>query len=161
MIPFPPLPQPPQWGFVLVHDERNFMSEKKKVIRSKVMRLRVTDEEHERYKSDAKTKGFGSVSDYFRWALGSDNLSQRATPKKEKPKRQPAVKELDQNLLREINKIGVNLNQIAHALNLAVAEDGQVEKGDLLIELVKIEQKLNKVLESHNKAQEKAGEPKR
>lgn len=137
------------------------MSEKKKVIRSKVMRLRVTDEEHERYKSDAQMKGFESTSDYFRWALGSDNLSQRAAPKKEKPKRQPAVKTLDQNLIRELNKIGVNLNQIALALNFAVAKDGQIKKGALLIELVKIEQKLNKVLESHNKAQEKAGERKR
>lgn len=127
----------------------------KSAIRSKVMRLRVTDEEHERYKSDAKAKGFESISDYFRWALGSDNLSQRVAPKKEKPKRQLPIKMLDQNLLRELNRIGVNLNQIAHTLNLAVAKDGQVKGVDLLRELVKIEQKLNEILEGHHKAKTK------
>lgn len=153
LTPFPPFRLTPQG--VSDGSRESAMSENKepKLLRSKVMRLRVSDDEYERHHANAKKGGFASVSDYFRWALGSENLSKMATPKKGKPKRVAVVRELDQKLLYEVNAIGVNMNQIARGINLALLTDGEISEVNLLNSLVKIENKLVEILERHEREQ--------
>ena len=120
--------------------------------RSRVMRLRVTEDEHASYKAEAEKRGL-ALSDYFRLALGSDRLSGVSAPKKRAVRRAPAVRLLDTSLLTEIHAIGVNLNQIARVLNTANVSDGVVSTTDLLRELVKIEEQIGEILERHELAE--------
>ena len=60
----------------------------------------------------------------------------------EKPKRKRAKPNADPQLLRAINAIGNNLNQIARRVNTG-------EKPDIIPHLVSIEQQLQDLLDAH------------
>ena len=44
-------------------------------MKKKVLRFRVTDEEHERLMKQAKSKGYNTFSDYIRDLINKDNTS--------------------------------------------------------------------------------------
>ena len=44
-------------------------------MKKKVLRFRVTDEEHERLMQQAKSKGYNTFSDYIRDLINKDNTS--------------------------------------------------------------------------------------
>ena len=101
--------------------------------RSKAVRVRVTPDDAERLKQEAAAAGM-SVAGY----LAAGRLSVEAAPRPRMNRRPVSVDTpaLTQALV-ELNRVGNNLNQIAHALNelLLIVQDG----GDRRIEL-RIEQ---------------------
>jgi hypothetical protein len=96
--------------------------------RDKLLTMKVTAEEKARWRSIAESRDL-SLAELIRSHL--DGL----TPKKKRP---PA----DPDLLRELNAVGNNLNQIARRLN-------QLESIDTLQLMVEIERDLKRVLHAH------------
>lgn len=92
--------------------------------REKTIRFRVNDDELKAIEARA----FGSVSAWLRDLALNE-------PKRRKPK------PVDPQLLFELNKIGVNLNQIARYCNTAPEFSG-ADKVDLLLILAGIEEEL-------------------
>jgi hypothetical protein len=92
--------------------------------------MKVTDAEKAAWQTLAKSHKL-SLSELVRQKL---NLT--------KPKKTHRVKTVDPELLRAINAIGNNLNQISRKLN-----EGQ--KFDAVLELASIEEKLERVLDAH------------
>lgn len=99
--------------------------------------VRVAQEDFDRYSAAAKWMGL-SLSDFFRHSLNSEALTYRSTPRAKASKRKEQRK-VNPELLRELNKMGNNLNQIAKALNKIQLIDGGVSGAELLHELVRIE----------------------
>lgn len=130
-------------------DEVDSSQATKPTTRSHVMRFRVTSDELKRYQDDSIERGFKSISDYFRWALGSENLSDRVTPAPRKKKRIAPEREINPELLYAIHRIGSNLNQIAKALNTANLIDEEVSSKALLLALLSIESQLEKMIEQN------------
>lgn len=120
--------------------------------RDHVMRLRVTSNELSNYKAESEKRGFKSISDYFRWALGSENLTERDTPRLKKKKTLAPEREINPELLYEIHRIGSKLNQIAKALNVANLADEEINLKELFLLLSSIEKQLEKVIEQNEKA---------
>ena len=102
------------------------MSDKK----TKLFTMKVTDAEKLEWQTLAKSHKM-SLSELVR-----QNLNQT------KPKKAHHAKTVDPELLRAINAIGNNLNQISRRIN-----EGQ--KFDAVIELASIEDKLERVLHAH------------
>jgi hypothetical protein len=98
--------------------------------KTKLFTMKVTDAEKSQWQTLAKSHRV-SLSELVR-----QNLNQT------KPKKIHRPKTVDPELLRAINAIGNNLNQISRRLN-----EGQ--KFDAVIELSAIEEKLERVLHAH------------
>ena len=92
--------------------------------------MKVTDTEKSSWHDIAKSHQM-SLAELVRQKLNST-----------KPKKHHRVKTVDAKLLREINAIGNNINQIARRIN-----EGQ--KFDAVLELQSIEAKLEKLLNAH------------
>lgn len=118
--------------------------------KTRVMTLRVTDEEHLRYSKAAKWMNL-SLSDFFRNALDGSTVTYRSTPKVKK-QRNALARHVDRDLLYEINRIGSNMNQIAKALNTINLTDEEVSSRTLLLALIDIESRLETLITQNETA---------
>lgn len=85
--------------------------DKKKLYRSKLIKVYVTDEEKQRIKKNMQTTGLRTLTNYVRlMALNGRVIKIDFTTLKE------SLSETGKYVY-ELNKIGNNLNQIAHKLN--------------------------------------------
>lgn len=102
--------------------------------------IRLTAEEKERLKKSAEAEGL-TLSDYVRKRL--TGVRQRRRPQTEEAR-------IKREWLYELNRIGVNLNQIARAVNKAVKEAPSEEAFQRLVEaldrLKEIEDDLGELL---------------
>lgn len=99
-----------------------------KPIRDKWVNVKVTEEERESWKALADSQGY-SVADFFRllFANAADEPSQ--LHKKQRRKTRKA----DPELLRELAKIGNNLNQIARWANTYKSDADAIQVVQALI----------------------------
>ncbi|MBD3806839.1 MobC family plasmid mobilization relaxosome protein [Sulfuricurvum sp.] len=104
----------------------------------KLFTMKVNETELRRWQKFAKSKG-KPLSDIIKMIMRGQELPADA-PIKKTPKRKYTT--VDPNLLFEINAIGNNLNQIARRVN-------QGDKFDVLLLLVAIEKKLERLLNAH------------
>jgi hypothetical protein len=100
--------------------------------RSNVFRLRLTQLERERWEAMAEEVGLGNnLSKFVRHCV-----ERRSLP--------VPIPEINQQTYWELGKIGVNLNQITHAINRAVKE-GQGVSCDSQAEIEAVKTLLNEV----------------
>ena len=82
--------------------------------KSRIVNFRLPSEVHQNWKSQAESAGI-SMSDFVRSCVDSKQVTGIASPLKKR--RHPAFSKVDPALLREIAKIGNNLNQLARCVN--------------------------------------------
>lgn len=154
--PFPPTAATPQGVLALIgdrivsddsaeklaDDERK--AERLKSVRDRIMTIRVTEDDYQRYSNAAKWMHL-SLSDFFRNALDSGTLTHRSAPKPRK-KRPEKVRHVDPELLTAINKIGNNLNQIGKGIQQVRWIGEEISLSAVLLELVKIEHDLAEII---------------
>ena len=99
------------------------------------IKIRTTDEEKRRWQEIAENKGV-SLSELVRSTLGGQRLRKRREPPKGCPE-----------LLRELARIGNNLNQLAHAAN----RKQPLEAAPLLIRLIEIDRELAAIRAAHER----------
>lgn len=116
-------------------------------VKSRVITLRVSDEEYERYSKAAEWMNL-SLSNFLRRALDNSEETYRSTPRVQK-KRMAPEREINPELLYAIHRIGSNMNQIAKALNTANLIDEEVSSKALLLALLSIESQLEKMIEQN------------
>lgn len=97
--------------------------------------IRTTPEEKQRWQAIAENKGV-SLSELVRSCLGGQRLRKRRDPPK-----------VDPDLLRELARIGNNLNQIARAAN----RRHQVPAAALLMRLIEIDRELSALRTAHGR----------
>lgn len=97
--------------------------------------IRTTPEEKRRWQEIAENKGV-SLSELVRSALGGQRLRKRREP--------PRV---DPDLLRELARMGNNLNQLARAAN----RRGPVPATALLVRLIEIDRELSALRAAHER----------
>ena len=107
-------------------------------MKPKLFTMKVEPELLAKWHHFAKSKN-KPLSDIIKLLMRGEELPQSVPVKKEPKHKYPKV---DPKLLREINAIGNNLNQISRRIN-----EGQ--KFDAVIELSAIEQQLERVLNAH------------
>jgi hypothetical protein len=100
--------------------------------------IRTTAEEKRRWQEIAENRGV-SLSELVRSFLNTQRLRKR----REVPKVHP-------DLLRELARIGNNLNQIAHAAN----RRAPVPAAALLVQLIEIDRELASLRASHERAKD-------
>ena len=100
------------------------------VKKTKLFTMKVTDAEKSEWQTLAKSHKL-SLSELVRQKLNDT-----------KPKKMHRAKTVDPELLRAINAIGNNLNQISRRIN-------EQQKFDAIVELQSIEAKLESVLNAH------------
>ena len=102
--------------------------------------IRLTAEEKERLKKMAEAEGL-TISDFVRKRLAGVRL-----------RRKPQTEEVKREWLYELNRIGVNLNQIARAVNKAMKEAPSEETFTRLVEalsrLKEVEEDLHALTEA-------------
>lgn len=98
-----------------------------------VIRFRVTESE----RKEIEERAIGNVSSWIR-DLALDQ------PIKKKPK------PVNFKLLYELNKIGVNLNQISRYLNSNKSGLSSVEKAEFLITFISIDEQLKEIREKYD-----------
>ena len=98
--------------------------------------IRTTPEEKQRWQVFAENKGV-SLSELVRSALGGQRLRKRRDPPK-----------VDPDLLRELARIGNNLNQLARAAN----RHEPVTATALLSRLIEIDRDLGALRAAHTRA---------
>ena len=100
--------------------------------RTSVFQLRLSPSEHERWVVLAEEAGLGNnISKFVRYCVERRSL--------------PApIPQINLATYGELGKIGVNLNQIAHAINRAV-KDGSPVAADPRAEIEAVRQKLNEI----------------
>jgi len=98
--------------------------------KTKLFTMKVSADEKIAWQKIAKSYGI-NLSELVRQKLSNTKIIKRKK-----------IKTVDPQLLREINAVGNNLNQISRRIN-----EGQ--KFDAVIELSSIEQKLQSVLDAH------------
>lgn len=101
------------------------------VMRTKELRLRVSDEEYEQLKAK-KTRAQMAV-----WIRETMLNVRDAQP----------VKQADPDLLYQLNKIGVNLNQIAKYCN-EQRKTGQMNLVKILVKITEIERQIKELINS-------------
>ena len=106
---------------------------KKKEIKDKFIKLRVSETEREKWNAKAKAKGL-TLSDYFR--LLADEKPTNISPVQQVKRRN--FTKADPELLRQVAWAGNNLNQIARAVNSG-------ESLKVLEQLISIERKLKEL----------------
>lgn len=99
------------------------------------IKIRTTDEEKRHWQDIAENKGV-SLSELVRSSLGGLRLRKRREPPKVAPE-----------LLRELARIGNNLNQLAHAAN----RKKPLEAAPLLIRLIEIDRELAAIRAAHER----------
>ena len=97
--------------------------------------IRTTPEEKRRWQEIAENKGV-SLSELVRSALGGQRLRKRREP--------PRV---DPDLLRELARMGNNLNQLARAAN----RRQPVPAAALLVQLIEIDRELSALRAAHER----------
>lgn len=97
--------------------------------------IRTTPEEKRHWQDIAENKGV-SLSELVRSTLGGLRLRKRREPPKVAPE-----------LLRELARIGNNLNQLAHAAN----RKKPLEAAPLLIRLIEIDRELAAIRAAHER----------
>ena len=97
--------------------------------------IRTTSEEKQRWQAIAENKGV-SLSELVRSALGGQRLRKRREP--------PRV---DPDLLRELARMGNNLNQLARATN----RRKPVPATALLVRLIEIDRELSALRAAHER----------
>ena len=100
------------------------------------IKIRTTDEEKRHWQDIAENKGV-SLSELVRSSLGGLRLRKRREPPKVAPE-----------LLRELARIGNNLNQIAHAAN---RHHQPLASTALLIRLIEIDRELAAIRSAHER----------
>ena len=100
--------------------------------RTNVFQLRLTASEHERWLVLAEEVGLGK------------NLSKFVRHCVEKRSLPAPIPQVNRETYFELGKIGVNLNQIAHAINRAV-KDGSPVAADPRAEIAAIQKKLSEI----------------
>lgn len=109
---------------------------RKKPRREKAIKIRMTDEEHQ------KLLQLMQGNELATW-IRETCLSLENGQKQAKKAVQQEVKPIDPNILRELNKIGVNMNQIAKAIN----SHSLIDRIAITQSLSTISEQLNEVLE--------------
>lgn len=109
---------------------------RKKPRREKAIKIRMTDEEHQ------KLLQLMQGNELATW-IRETCLSLENGQKQAKKAVQQEIKPIDPNILRELNKIGVNLNQIAKAIN----SHNLIDRIAITQSLSIISEQLNEVLE--------------
>ena len=99
------------------------------------IKIRTTDEEKRHWQDIAKNKGV-SLSELVRSSIWGLRLRKRREPPKVAPE-----------LLRELARIGNNLNQLAHAAN----RKQPLEAVPLLIRLIEIDRELAAIRAAHER----------
>ena len=97
--------------------------------------IRTTPEEKRRWQEIAENKGV-SLSELVRSALGGQRLWKRREPPK-----------VDPDLLRELARLGNNLNQLARAAN----QRRPVPAAALLVRLIEIDRELSALRAAHQR----------
>ncbi|WP_373947359.1 plasmid mobilization relaxosome protein MobC [Paracoccus marcusii] len=97
--------------------------------------IRTTPEEKRRWQEIAENKGV-SLSELVRSALGGQRLRKRREPPK-----------VDPDLLRELARMGNNLNQLARAANRRQT----VPAAALLVRLIEIDRELSALRAAHER----------
>lgn len=109
---------------------------RKKPRREKAIKIRMTDEEHQ------KLLQLMQGNELATW-IRETCLSLENEQKQAKKAVQQEIKPIDPNILRELNKIGVNMNQIAKAIN----SHNLIDRIAITQSLSTISEQLNEVLE--------------
>lgn len=108
--------------------------------RVKTINLRCSKNEKTIFTEIAKRLGIG-LSELLRKAvLKIVNAAKLIIPKEKKEAC------CDERLLKEVNKIGININQIAHAINLAISQGDEINYDDLYVGLIKATIALEKIV---------------
>jgi hypothetical protein len=107
---------------------------------SKVLNLRMSDDEHAQLKSKANAAGL-TMANYLRQGIGTKEV--KRSPVLKRTKRDYI--QVDPALMLEISRIGNNLNQIARVIN----QDGSKDNIELLEHLVSIERLLRDIRDAH------------
>lgn len=97
--------------------------------------IRTTPEEKQHWQAVAENKGV-TLSELVRFALGGQRLRKRRDPPK-----------IDPDLLRELARIGNNLNQIARAAN----RRDPVPAAAILMRLIEIDRELSALRTAHER----------
>jgi len=109
----------------------------KKPTKDKFIKLRVSEKERDRWNAKAKNAGL-TLADYFRKLADEEPTNITPVGLNSRRKFTPA----DPELVRQIARIGNNLNQIAKAVN-------QGHSTDLLEQLITIERMLKGVIDAY------------
>lgn len=116
------------------------MTKPKRPKRDKSIKIRLTADEHQQL---VKNK----VGDELATWLRDLGLNQETQPPPPKPKK---VKTADPELLRQLARIGANLNQIAKATNTEQAKGDIINLLRLTAELATIREQLSEILKRHD-----------
>jgi hypothetical protein len=116
------------------------MTKPKRPKRDKSIKIRLTADEHQQL---VKNK----VGDELATWLRDLGLNQETPPPPPKPKK---VKTADPELLRQLARIGANLNQIAKATNTEQAKGDIINLLRLTAELATIREQLSEILKRHD-----------
>lgn len=120
--------------------------------RDKWVHVKVSESERSEWQWLAEVRDL-SVADLIRQELGGARLSNKT-----KPKPPPPVKRVDPELIRELGRIGANLNQVARWANF-YKSDADAEQ--VLAVLLVIERDLAEVRADFSPRQKKIGGPRR
>ena len=112
----------------------------KRLKRDKSIKIRLTADEHQQLNKN-------KVGDELATWLRDLGLNQETPPPPPKPKK---VKTADPELLRQLARIGANLNQIAKIANTEQATGGIIDRLRLTGELATIREQLNEILKRHD-----------
>lgn len=116
------------------------MNNQKKVAKDKQLKVRLTDEEFIKLKKHADHEGI-TMANFARRQLALDVVSRSPTGHRHYRKFTP----VDPDLIRQISRLGNNLNQIARRVN----QGGFDAPLDLLELLLIIDRRLKQVLNAH------------
>jgi hypothetical protein len=118
----------------------------KKVVvlaRKKWVHVKVSEEEHAQWRDLAEAHGV-SVADLIRRSVGGFRLTRRTPPVRRKP-----PKRVDPELIRDLGRIGNNLNQIGRWANTYKSE---AESEQVLGALIALERELAQIRADHSPA---------
>ena len=124
---------------------RKNTEEPKAQIRDEALKIRVSKAEKLSWGKFARELGL-SISGMFRHAVNKlvgvrDNLLRHIQAK-------PKSLTISESLLRELNAIGVNINQIAHGVNTSLRNGDSVDWVSVISRLISIEIRLSEILEA-------------
>lgn len=113
------------------------------------MHVKVSDDEHVQWRQLAEAHGV-SVADLIRRSVGGFRLTRRMPPVRRKP-----PKRVDPELIRELSRIGNNLNQVGRWANMY---KGEADAEQVLAGLTIIERELAEIRAEHAPKPPEGGE---